>query len=249
MLGGGYYRGSSILVSGTAGTGKSTVGAHFARATCQAGERCLYFAFEESPDQIMRNMRSVGIDLDHWVEKGFLKFHASRPSLYGLEMHLVTIYKLVQDFGPSAVIVDPISNLINVGTQNKTKSMLTRMVDFLKSRQITALFTVLISGDGNDVAAEVGVSSLMDTWISLRNIESGGERNRGLYIMKSRGMEHSNQVREFRLTKKGVNLLDVYTGPGGALTGSARMAQEAQEKAQTLSRQREIERNQREIER
>jgi circadian clock protein KaiC len=249
MLGGGYYRGSSILITGTSGTGKSTLAAHFALATCRKNERVLYFAFEESPDQILRNMHSVGIDLQPCVDSGLLQFHASRPSLYGLEMHLVTLYKMIENFKPRSVIIDPISNLITVGTIPEAKSMLTRLIDFLKSRQITSLFTSLTTGGGSLESTELGVSSLMDTWILLRDIESAGERNRGLYILKSRGMAHSNQIREFLFTKNGIQLRDVYVGPAGVLTGSARLAQEAQEKAQSMTRQQEIERNKREIER
>lgn len=249
MLGGGYYCGSSILVTGTPGTGKSTLAASFAQATCQRGARCLYFAFEESPDQIIRNMESVGINLDSCVQKSRLGFRATRPSLYGLEMHLVTMYKMIEEFKPEVVIVDPISNLIAVGTEAETQSMLTRLIDFLKSRQITSLFTSLTQTGGLLEDTKVGISSLMDTWILLRDIEIGGERNRGLYILKSRGMAHSNQIREFLLTHKGVQLLDVYTGPSGVLTGSARLAQESQERAQALVRQQDVERNQREIQR
>jgi len=248
MMTRGFYRGSSILVSGTPGTGKTTMAAHFADATARHGERCLYFAFEESPDQIIRNMKSIGLNLAQWVEKGLLRFHASRPSLYGLEMHLVTMYKLIEDFKPGVVIVDPISNLITVGSISETKSMLTRLIDHIKSKQITAFVTSLTTMGDKLEATEVGVSSLMDTWILLRDIESAGERNRGLYILKSRGMAHSNQIREFLFTKNGIQLIDVYVGPAGVLTGSARLTQETQEKAQALSRQQEIERNQREIE-
>lgn len=248
MMGGGYYCGSSILVSGTPGTGKSTLAAHFALDTCQRGARCLYYSFEESPDQIIRNMLSIGIDLEHCVKDGLLRFTSTRPSLYGLEMHLVSMYKNIEDFKPETVIIDPISNLITVGTETETRSMLTRLIDYLKSRQITTLFTSLTVAGEKPEATEVGISSLMDTWILLRDIEIGGERNRGLYILKSRGMAHSNQIREFLLTSKGVQLQDVYVGPGGVLTGSARLAQEAQEKAQALTHQQEIERNKREIE-
>lgn len=247
MLGGGFYRGSSILVSGTPGTGKTTMAAHFANATASRGERCLYFAFEESPDQITRNMNSIGLNLEQWSKKGLLQYHASRPSLYGLEMHLVTMYKLIEEFKPSVVIVDPISNLITVGSISETKSMLTRLIDHIKSKQITAFFTSLTATGENLEATEVGVSSLMDTWILLRDIESAGERNRGLYILKSRGMEHSNQIREFLFTKNGIQLIDVYIGPAGVLTGSARLTQETLEKAQALSSNQEIEHNQREI--
>ncbi len=252
MLGGkGYYRGSSILVSGTAGTGKTSLAAAFVDAAARRGERCLYFAFEESPKQIIRNMQSIGINLQPWADSGILKFSASRPSLYGLEMHLVTMHKQVQEFNPGVVVVDPISNLITAGTESETRSMMTRLIDFLKANQITALFTslTLASPLGTIESSEVGISSLMDNWILLKETESNGERNRLLYVLKARGMAHSNQVREFLLTNNGIQLKDVYAGPGGVLTGSARTAQEAEEKARLLRRRQEIEAKQREIER
>jgi circadian clock protein KaiC len=249
MLGGkGFYRGSSILISGTAGTGKSTLASHFANATCQRGERCLYFAFEESPNQIVRNMKSVGVDLQPWLDKRLLNIHAVRASLYGLETHLVTMQRLVDDFKPSVVIVDPISNLINIGEPADVRSMLTRLIDHLKSKQITAMFTNLTHVSSIE-STEAEVSSIMDTWILVRDIELGGERNRGMYILKSRGMAHSNQIREFLLTSKGVDLIDVYTGPAGVLTGSARIAQEAKETAEKEARKEEVDTLTRELER
>jgi circadian clock protein KaiC len=247
MLGAkGYFRGSSVLLSGTAGTGKSSVAAAFVNAVAGRGEKCLYFAFEESPSQIMRNMRSISIDLEPWVKKGLLQFHAARPSFQGLEMHLLNLHDAVKQAKPSVVIIDPVTNLISVGNENEVKSMLTRIIDFFKTENITALFTSLTAGDSAPEQSEVGVSSLMDTWILLRNIEFSGERNRGLYILKSRGMPHSNQVREFILSNKGINLVDVYVGPGIVLLGSARVAQEA--KAEATARQQGVERRKREIE-
>ena len=250
MLGGkGYYRGSSILATGTAGTGKSSMAAHFVDAACRRGERCLYFAFEESRNQVTRNMRSIGIDLEQWVNKGLLEFRNSRPTLYGLEMHLVTMHKAIEQFKPDIVIVDPISNLASAASETEVKSMLSRLVDMLKMKGITAFCTDLTSVGGSLERTDVGISSLMDTWLLLQVIEGGGERNRGLYILKSRGMEHSSQVREFRLSHEGVSLQDVYIGPGGVLAGASKLAQQALEKAEALERSQEIERKQREIER
>jgi circadian clock protein KaiC len=241
MLGGqGYLRGSSILVSGTAGTGKSSIAASFADATCRRGERCLYFAMEESPGQILRNMRSIGLDLGTWVESGLLQIHASRPTLFGLEMHLAVLFRGVMDFEPSVVIVDPLSNLSAIGSYNEVMATLLRLVDFLKSRSITALFTSLTSNGDQENELHLGVSSLMDTWLSLRNLESNGERNRGLYVLKSRGTRHSNQIREFLLTDDGVELIDVYLGAEGVLTGSARLSQEARVRAAAAARQEEL---------
>jgi len=250
MMGGkGYYQGSSILVTGTAGSGKSSMAAHFVDAACRRGERCLYFAFEESRNQIIRNMRSIGIDLEQWVNKGLLEFRNSRPTLYGLEMHLVTMHKAIEGFHPAIVVVDPISNLIAAASRMEVKSMLSRLIDYLKMKGITAFCTDLTSVGGSLERTEVGISSLTDTWLLLQVIEGSGERNRGLYILKSRGMEHSNQVREFCLTDNGIQLRDVYIGTGGVLTGAGREAQEAREKVETLERSQEIERKQRDIER
>ncbi len=227
MLGGkGFYRGSSILVSGTAGTGKTSIGAVFAHATCERGEKAIYFAFEESPQQIVRNMRSIGIDLNADTDKGLLQMYASRPTLHGLEMHLVDIHKKINEFKPSTVVIDPITNLITVGSVSEVKSMLIRLIDFLQSRKITVLFTALSLNTVINEQTDEGVSSLVDAWLTVRDIESNGERNRGLYVMKSRGMNHSNQVREFVISSKGLNLIDVYLGPEGVLVGSAREAQQ-----------------------
>lgn len=245
----GYFRGSSILVSGTAGTGKSSLAAHFVDAACRRGERCIYFAFEESQNQIIRNMSSIGIHLEQWVEKGLLKFQAVRPTFYGLEMHLVTMHKAVEEFQPSVVVIDPISNLVSSASALQVKGMLSRLVDYLKTKEITALCTDLTATNTSLEQTEVDVSSIMDVWLLLKTIESSGERNRGLYILKARGMEHSNQVREFVLGGEGIQLRDVYVGRGVVLTGAARLSQEADERAEKLERQQEIERKKREIER
>jgi circadian clock protein KaiC len=250
MLGGkGFYRGSSILLSGTSGAGKTSVAAHFVDAACRRGERCLYFAFEESPRQIVRNMRSIGIDLEPWVKKGLLQFQAARPTYGGIEQHLLVTHNCVSSFRPSVVVVDPITNLLMVSTLHEVRSMLTRMVDFLKTQQITAIFTSLTAGSGSLEASEADVSSLMDSWLQLRSVEVGGEMNRALYVLKSRGMDHSNQIREFLLTDDGLRLLDVYLGPEGVLTGSARMTQEGREKAAGTSRRQQLASRGRELER
>jgi len=249
MLGGGYYRGSSILVSGTAGTGKTTLAAAFAHETAKRGERCLYLAFEESPHQLARNMRSIGLDLDRYVNKGVLRMHASRPTFHGLEMHLVQIHKMVTEFKPSAVVIDPISNFSSSGSTSDAAMMLLRLIDYLKAQQVTAFLTHLTSGGKAAEATDVGISSIIDTWLLLRDIELGGERNRGLYVLKSRGMKHSNQIREFVITPEGIQLLDVYVGPEGVLTGSLRAAQEAREQAAADALQEEIAAKQREVER
>lgn len=251
MMGGkGYYRGNSVLVSGTAGSGKTSLAAHFAHAAATRGERCLWFAFEESQSQIIRNMRSIGLDLAPAVRRGTLRFHAERPTMFGLEKHLVTIHKLVNELEPRVVILDPLTNFTALGTDAEIKSMLVRLIDFFKTRQITAFFTSLTAGGTFTEATEVGVSSLMDTWLLLRDLESGAERNRVLHLLKSRGMAHSNQVREFLLTGHGVELLDVYVGPsGGLVTGSAREALEAEEKAQALAREEDTAGRKRDLER
>jgi circadian clock protein KaiC len=207
MLGGrGFYRGSSILLTGTAGTGKTTLASAFADEACQRRERCLYFAFEESSNQIIRNMRSVGIDLAPHIKKGLLRFHVARPSQYGLEMHLVNTYDIIKEFQPSVVIMDPITDFSIVGNSAEIKSAVTRIIDFLKSNQMTGLFVSVISGAEAADQSVVGISSLIDAWISLRNLESNGERHRGLFILKSRGMSHSNQIRSFELTSDGIKI-------------------------------------------
>jgi circadian clock protein KaiC len=250
LEGQGYYRGTSVLISGTAGSGKTSVAAHFAAAACRRGERCLWFAFEESASQIIRNMRSIGLDLEPWMKQGLLQFHAARPTLYGLEMHLLEMIRLVREYQPRAVVVDPITNFIAAGSGLEVKAMLMRLIDYFKMERTTAMFTSLTRGGSELEQTEVGVSSLMDTWLLLRDIESNGERNRGLYILKSRGMAHSNQIREFLLTERGIELVDVYAGSaGGLLTGTARAVQDAQERAGALARQQEVERRQRDLER
>jgi len=245
MLGGkGYFRGSTVLVSGTAGTGKTSVAAALARGACERGERCVYLAFEESAAQLMRNMRSIGIDLERHVKAGALQLIPVRPTAHGIEMHLLTMHRAVNEFRPSVVIMDPITNLVTNGTSSDAQQMLTRLIDFLKSRGTTALFTSLTSGGQSLEQTDVGVSSLIDTWVLLEVVRSGGERNRTLTIVKSRGMAHSNQTAEYRLTRRGLEILDTYVGPAGVLTGSARLAREAEDRAaarsrdETLARQR-----------
>jgi circadian clock protein KaiC len=245
MLGGkGFYRGSSILLSGTAGTGKTSVASTFAEATCRRGERCLYISFEESPSQITRNMATIGIDMQPWVKKGRLQFQTVRPFHFGLEMHLARMIKFITEFAPGVVIIDPISGLDTSGTSLEVKAALMRLVDYLKQKGITAMLTDFKMGGSALERTDAAISSLVDTWLVLRDLESNGERNRGLHVLKSRGMGHSNQVREFVLSDSGIQLTDVYIGPSGMLTGSARVAQEARERAEHVSLDEEAERQQ-----
>ena len=247
MLGGeGFYRGSTILVSGTAGTGKTSMAAHFVDAACQRGERCLYFSFEESPGQMVRNMRSIGLNLDQWTRKNLLQFHSSRATFYGLEMHLAIIHKIVAEFEPKVVVIDPVGSLIQAGNRRDAHTMLIRLIDFLKQRGVTAFLTNLTSAGDALEKTDVEISSIVDSWLFVRDIELNGERNRALYVLKSRGMAHSNQLREFLLTPRGVDLLDVYVGPEGVLTGSSRVSQEARENAALLVRRQDAERKDRE---
>ena len=228
MLGGkGYYRGSTILVSGTAGTGKTSLAAHFLDAACRRGERCLCFLFEESPLQLLRNMRSIGIDLEPWVAAGLLQFHADRPSRYGLETHLVTMHQVVASFRPTVAVIDPVTNLMTVGTYSDVQAMLTRTIDHLKTENVTAMLTSLTPGLTEIERTETTISSLMDTWIVLANDEVGGRHRRGLYVLKSRGMAHSNERREFVLTDRGLDLHEngwPRTFSDGAKQGSDRHA-------------------------
>jgi circadian clock protein KaiC len=235
LEGKGYYRGSSILVSGTAGSGKSSLAAHLAEQTCKEGRRCLHIAFEESPQQTLRNMRSIGIHLEPYVKKGLLRLEAWRPAQSGLEMHLLRIHKLVERYDPAVVIVDPVTNLM-VGDGREIHAMLMRLLDFLKKKQITAFFAALTQGGHSLERTEVQISSLIDTWLLVRDVELNGERNRCLYVLKSRGMANSNQVREFVMTRNGIRLLPVYVGAGTVLTGSARLSQQARENAEEAAR-------------
>jgi circadian clock protein KaiC len=244
LEGNGYYRGSTVLLSGTAGSGKTTLSASFADAACRRGERCLFIDFEESPKQVARNMQSVGIDLSQWSEKGLLFHEAWRPTQYGMEMHLLRIHKLIEQIQPKAVILDPITNLISSGTEKEVYSVLLRLIDMMKGAGITAVFVSLTGGGDSLERTNVGISSLTDTWILLRDLELNGERNRVLYVLKSRGMAHSNQLREFRIGRDGIQLIPAYIGAGGVLTGSSRVAQEAKEKADALERQQDAERKQ-----
>jgi circadian clock protein KaiC len=256
MLGGqGYYRGSTVMLTGPPGTGKTSFAASFVNATCLRGERALYFAFEESPDQIVRNMRSIGIDLAPHIENGLLEIHSSRPTLFGLEMHLVMMLKQIREVKPDVVVIDPMSDLISIGTAKDVRVMVARLMDFLKTHQVTAIFTHLIHSAGKMAGVELAVSSLIDTLISLQDIESAGERNRGLSIIKSRGMAHSNQIREYTITDSGIEIADVYLGPAGMYTGTARYVQEAQDRAELESygdliraQQQELERKRRAME-
>ena len=236
MLGGkGFYRGSSILITGTPGTGKTSMAASFAEAACRRGEKCLFFAFEETRAQIFRNMQSIGIDLAEWERKGLLNVHADRPTAAGLETHLLTLHRMTRDHNPKVIVIDPISNLTEAGIATDVKGMLSRLIDFYKSKGITTCFTNLLAR-GEEATSGMGISSLMDSWLGLETIETGGEFNRGLYILKSRGMAHSNQVREFRLTDRGVELLDVPVSSGEVLMGSARVAMEAREREEERDR-------------
>jgi len=241
----GYFRGSSILISGLAGTGKSTFASAFVNAACERGERCLFFAFEESPDQIVRNMASVGLKLDAHVASGLLAFQAARPSLYGFEMHLARMNRDIEEFAPQVIVVDPISAFR--GPSFEIHATLVRLADICKSKGITALFTSLSSSGEQMTESERSVSSLMDTWISLKDVEANGERNRVLYLLKSRGMNHSKQLREYQLTDQGIHMIDAYLGPDGVLTGTARIAQEAREREAMLLRRQTTERRQREL--
>ena len=244
LEGKGYFRGSSVLITGTAGSGKTTLAASFVDAACLRGERCLYIDFEESRHQVARNMNSVGIDLDQWSKKGLLAHEAWRPTQFGIEMHLLRIHKLIERVKPQCVVIDPITNLMNGSSDKEVYSMLMRLLDFLKVAGITAVFVSLTSGGDNMEQTTVGISSLTDTWILLRDLELNGERNRCLYVLKSRGMAHSNQLREFVITGQGIRLLSVYIGPGGVLTGSSRVTQESAERAVAIQKQQEIERKQ-----
>jgi circadian clock protein KaiC len=250
MLGGrGFFRGSSILLTGTSGTGKTIIASNFAQAAAKRGERVLFFSFEESPNQIIRNMHSIGLRMEPLVKKDLLRFHSARPSLYGLEMHLATMFREIESFKPDVVVIDPITSLMDSGTESECRGMVTRLIDYLKAGQITSLFTSLTQGGSALAQSESAMSSLMDAWILLQDFEGNGERNRVLYVLKARGMAHSNQIREFLISDRGIDVVDAYIGPSGVLTGSARAAQGALEKAAVLASQQEAAQLKREVDR
>lgn len=248
MLGGkGFYRGSSILVSGTAGTGKTSFAASFAAQICKQGERCLFLPMEESPQQLMRNMSSIGIDLTTPFKSGLLRLHTIQQAIFGLEGHLLHLHNLVADFHPSVVILDPITNLSAISNDVEIKALFPRLIDFLKNKGITTLFTSLTNSESPNETSEVGISSVTDTWIMLRLIATATERNRVLYVLKSRGMAHSNQMREYNLTDKGIEVLDVYTGSSEGDTGAGRLTRQALDQASALSAQQTAEQREREL--
>jgi circadian clock protein KaiC len=250
MLGGkGFFKGTSILVSGTAGSGKTSIAASFVAEACRCGDMTLFFAFEESSGQIIRNLRSIGIDLQQYVDKGTLIIHAARSSEFGIEMHLLAMQQLINEYQPKVLVVDPITNLLSSANRAEVKSMIIRLIDFCKMNSISAMFTSLTSGSSIETSTDVAISSLMDTWLLVRYLETNGERNRGIYVLKSRGMNHSNQIREFCLTDHGVELLDVYLGAEGIIAGSARVSHEAQQRIEEENRLIEIARKRRELER
>jgi len=245
----GFFRGSTNIISGSAGTGKTSLVASMVDAACQRGERCLYFAFEEAPSQIIRNMQSIGLDLGRWQEQGQLKFYAARPSFYGIEMHLLTMIKAIDEYQPHLVVVDPLTNMISIASDTEVKSMLVRLIDYLKMKGITSVFTSLVRGHARDGSTESEVSSLMDAWIMLRNVESSGERNRRLDILKSRGMAHSTRVAEYLITSQGIKMVDIVVGPQGIVIGSERIAQQSRDREARLRYKLDLERKQRELER
>jgi circadian clock protein KaiC len=239
LLGGGVYRGTMVMVSGTAGTGKTTLSASIVAAACARGERALFVSFEESPAQLIRNMGSVGIDLGRWVDAGLLQMWSERATAYGLESHLGRLERLLDETSPSVVALDAIASLGSVGSSSQLRSAVARELDLVKARGITGVLTTL-AHEVVDGSSAVEVSSLIDTWLLLRNMESDGERNRLLFVIKSRGTEHSNQVREFVLTPHGPQLVEVTVGPSGVVTGSARLSLQSHERELAARREQDI---------
>jgi len=245
MLGGGLYRGSTVLISGTAGTGKSSLAAHFAHATCQAGERCLYISYEESPQQIERNMGAIGLDLGEARRQGILHFLSLRATSHGFESHLALLHKQIETVNPAVVILDPVGTFVNSGLQDDALVMLVRLVDTLKSRGVTIMLTSLTHAGDALERTEIAVSSMVDTWLLLKQLESSGERNRCIYVLKSRGMAHSNQIREFSISDHGIDLIEPYVGPQGVLTGTARAIQEVRDQLEVSERSSDEQRQER----
>ncbi len=250
MLNGtGFFRGSTVLVSGPSGTGKTTIAAQFVDAACRRNERSLFFSFEESPLQIIRNMNSVGLDLQKWVQSGLLRFSSSRPTVRSFENHLTLLHREIQSFDPQVVVIDPISNFNVIGTVDDSRALLTRLIDFLKLKNITALFTSLTNSAEALEQSETNISSMVDAWLLVKNVEANGERNRVFYILKARGIAHSNQVTEFQITQHGIELVDTYLGSSGVLTGSARLAQELKEQDEESVHHQAVELRQLQIDR
>ncbi|MBA3285861.1 MAG: circadian clock protein KaiC [Nitrosopumilus sp.] len=244
----GFYSGSSILVSGAAGNGKTSIAASFSNGTCELGKKCFYFTLDESVDQIIRNMNSIGIDLSQWINKDLLRFHAINPYTAGLEAHLADIQRLTNEFNPSVVIIDPIANLKILGPLNEVQGILSILVNFFKNKQITTMFTSLVPEEKFGYVVEEGISNLMDTWVFLQYIHGEGERNRGISILKSRGMSHSNQLREVILSDKGIHLQNVYIGQDKVLAGSARLVQATKLEIENSNRESELKHRERQIE-
>jgi len=225
MLSGGPYRGSTTLVTGVSGTGKTSVAMSMVNAACARGERSLVLLYEESAFQLERDMGSIGINLKRWTDSGMLKIWASRPLEYGLENHLAIFINMLESFKPAIVAIDGLTAFSRGGFDPDVFIFITRKIGILKARGITTVLTTL-KKDVEDESSSLHISSLTDTGILLRNIEKNGERNRLLAVTKSRGTAHSNQLREFTLSSDGIRLVDVYIGPDGILVGSERRAQE-----------------------
>jgi circadian clock protein KaiC len=247
LAGGGFHRASSILISGVAGSGKSAVAACFVDAACAAGDRAIIFSFEESADQFARNMKSIGTDIGRWIKSDKLRYVATRPTFYSLEMHLAVMLREIIRFDPQLVVLDPISAFMESGDRMEIQSMLLRVIDFLKARGVTAILTHLMHEQDGGMRTDAGLSSLMDAWILLLNREVNGEFNRELYLLKARGLSHSNQVREFIMSDKGITLVPPYLGENGALTGSARKNEEAKSRRTELQRRADVSRAQQRI--
>jgi circadian clock protein KaiC len=228
MLGNkGFYQGSSILISGTAGTGKTSLAASFAFSVCKSGQSCLFCAFEEAPNQVIRNMKSIGFHLEPLIKKGILTFYYSRPTLQNLELHFLAIKKLIFEINPKVVILDPITNLMTEGPNSDIRSMLTRFVDFLKTQHITVMFTAAITvGSIERNPSDEGISSMVDTWMMVQDIEVDAERTRSLCVMKSRGMAHSNEVKKFKISSNGITLMSIPISKKGSSTNSKRKMKE-----------------------
>ena len=250
MLGGkGLYRGSTVYITGPSGAGKTSISSSFANGACSRGERALFLAFEESSDQIIRNMKSIGLSLDKWVNEKLLYFYTARATTNSLEGHLDNIMTMVREVEPTCVVLDPISAFRPIANENETKLMLIRLNDYLRARKITTVFTALSSDGEYSEHADVQLSSIADTWIVVRIMDYKGERNNVMQLMKSRGMSHSRQMKEMYFTGNGLKLQNVYQGPEGVLTGAARIGQEKYEKLKEARNVIEIDKNRKKIER
>jgi circadian clock protein KaiC len=248
MLGGGLFRGSSTLITGAPGTSKTTLAGKFAESACRRGERTLFVSFDESADAIVRNLSSVGIQLQAHVKTGVLRMYSGRTEASSPDEHFITLRSLVREHQPRCMVIDPLSAMAKAGGLSAARAIASRLIYMMKDNGVTVVMTSLIEGDDPEAeATELQISTIADTWVHLSYLARNGERNRALTIVKSRGSRHSNQVRELALSETGPMLMDVYTAGGEVLMGTLRWEKEAEEKFKQNQRRADFEHKKREL--